>query len=317
MGTLSTTLSKLLSKFRRPVAAAEPALSKPAEVAHWNEIDRRTRLGERIFWLNHPRIFNHYTRKSLVDGLTWYEWVARQLGGPAETALELGCGSGAVLDKFLRGGIIKTGVGIDLDASRFTNDDRRLSFRAGDVNHVKLEPNRYDLIYAVQSFHHFEELDAIMEQVRNALTDRGFFVMNEFVGPRRFQWTDGQLAVIAQLLGLMPKHLRMYASGVEKREEGRSTPEEVMRVSESEAVRSDEIVPAFYRHFNVVHHRKLGGTIQHLLYSGIVHNFPDDDPEIDHMIDCIDGIETTLIDGGVLESDFAILIGTKHKPAGA
>lgn len=282
---------------------------------HWNEIERRAKLGERIFWLNHPRVYHHYHRKSLVDGLSWQQWVVRQLGGPAEMALELGCGSGAVLAQFLRGGIISNGVGLDLDESRFTSGagDNRLRFLAGDVNQIKLEPNSYDLIYALQSFHHFEELDAIMEQVRNALTDRGLFVLDEFVGPRRFQWTDGQLAVISQLLGLMPKHLRMYASGVEKREEGRSTPEEVMRVSESEAVRSDEIVPAFYRHFEVVHHRKLGGTIQHLLYSGIIHNFPDDDAEINHMIDCIDGIETTLIEGGVLDSDFAILIGTKRQ----
>jgi hypothetical protein len=29
-------------------------------------------------------------------------------------------------------------------------------FRAEDINHVRLESSSYDLIYALQSFHHFE-----------------------------------------------------------------------------------------------------------------------------------------------------------------
>ncbi|MGA2592679.1 MAG: hypothetical protein ABSH32_22435 [Bryobacteraceae bacterium] len=35
-----------------------------------------------------------YYGKALVDGLRWQEWIPRALGGPAEVALELGCGKG-------------------------------------------------------------------------------------------------------------------------------------------------------------------------------------------------------------------------------
>ncbi|MCZ2078186.1 MAG: hypothetical protein LC130_24710, partial [Bryobacterales bacterium] len=55
----------------------------------------------------------------------------------------------------------------------------------------------------------------------------------------------------------------------------------------------------------------LGGTIQHLLYSGIVQNFADGDPETDHLIDCIDGIERVLIDHGIIPSDFVLLVGRR------
>jgi len=105
----------------------------------------------------------------------------------------------------------------------------------------------------------------------------------------------------------------MYAHGIEKRAEGRSRPEQVIAVCPSEAIRCDEMIDAFNRHFKVLHHKNLGGTIQHLLYSGIVHNFPDNNEPIDHMIDCVDGIETTLIEQGVLKSDFVLLIGSKRK----
>jgi len=209
-------------------------------------------------------------------------------------------------------------TGIDLDESRFASAKQffeglsaKVRFIAADINAMELEQDCYDLIYALQSFHHFENLEHIMEQVKRALTPRGFFVLDEYVGPARFQWTDRQLALTAQLLGLMPKHLRMYRHGIEKLQEGRSSVDEVIRVCPSEAIRSDEILPLFRRHFEVVHHKQLGGTIQHLLYSGIIHNFPDDDPAVDHIIDCIDGLERAFIECGVLPSDFALLVGKR------
>lgn len=287
-----------------------------AEINHWNEIEHRASGGERLFWLNHPRVAQRYFEKSLVDGLLWRDWIIRQFNGPAETALELGCGNGAALVETLKAGAAKTGVGIDLDDSRFQVDRGRfgtaLQFAAADLNRIEIEPNRYDLIYALHSFHHFEALEHIMEQVTHGLTERGYFVLEEYVGPARFQWTDLQLSLTSQLLGIMPRPLRWYQNGIEKRAEGRSSPEEVIRVCPSEAIRSNEIVPLFLKYFDPIHHNKLGGTIQHLLYSGIIHNFPDGDSEIDHMIDCIDGIETTLIDLGPLPSDFVLLIGRRR-----
>ena len=236
----------------------------------------------------------------------------RCVGG--SSALELGCGNGAVLGAFLDQGFLLNGTGLDLDMSRFTtaSTNPKLKFIAGDVNKVELRPNQYDLIYALQSFHHFDEIDHIMEQVHGALTPNGYFVLDEYVGPNRFQWTDLQLSVTSYLLCMLPKALRWYANGVEKQAEGRSTPAQVIAVCPSEALRSDEIVAAFNRHFDVVHHRKLGGTIQHILYSGIIQNFPDNDPATDQLIDSIDGIETAMIEHGMLPSDFAILIGRKR-----
>ena len=63
----------------------------------------------------------------------------------------------------------------------------------------------------------------------------------------------------------------------------------------------------------MVYHQRLGGTIQHLLYSGIIHNLPDNQPEVDHLIDCVDGIETAMIEHGMLPSDFVILIGRRPR----
>ncbi len=295
---------------------AAPESAADTEVGHWNEIERRSKHGERLFWLNNPRIAQRYFEKSLVDGLLWRDWIKRKFEGPVEIALELGCGNGAALTETMKAGVAKSGIGIDLDISRFEDADGSMSmrFEAADLNNIQLEPNRYDLIYALHSFHHFEALEHIMAQVNDALTERGYFILEEYVGPARFQWTDIQLALTENLLGIIPKSLRWYANGIEKRAEGRSTPEEVIRVCPSEAIRSDQIVPLFYEHFEVIHDKKLGGTIQHLLYSGIVHNFPDHDPDVDLMIDSIDKLESSMIEHQLVRSDFALLIGKKRHP---
>jgi len=288
------------------------------EFTHWNEVARQARSGDRLFWLNHPRVAKHYHDKSLVDGLRWLEWIPKTLGRPARLALDLGCGTGRAAAGVWGAGAASALVGIDLDDSRFESAEELLAAAGGDIklvatdiNHLRLEESSYDLIYAIQSFHHFENLEHILAEVRKALTPGGFFVLDEYVGPARFQWTNEQLALTSQLLGLMPRHLRMYRHGIEKLQEGRSTVAEVINVCPSEAIRSDEIVPLFYKHFQVVRHQNLGGTIQHLLYSGIIQNFPDDDPAIDHLIDCVDGLERVFIERGILPSDFVLLIGRK------
>ncbi len=55
--------------------------------------------------------------------------------------------------------------------------------------------------------------------------------------------------------------------------------------------------------------RRLGGTLQHLLYNGIIHNFADDDAEACRMLEGIWRVEDALMDTGLLPSDFQLLVG--------
>ncbi len=287
------------------------------EVRHWTEVERQLQANVRLFWTDHPRVGAIFRERASLDGLPWPQWVLKRLGGPARIGLELGCGSGRLLRELLAEGVLERGIGVDLDESRFDWDGGkwgdRLEFLPADANRLQLERERYDLILCQGSLHHIEDLEHVMEQVSRALTPRGLFLVEEFVGPRRFQWTEAQLSMTRKLLGLMPLNLRIYSNGVEKREEGRSTPEAVIQVCPSEAIRSDEIVPLMRQYFDVVAERPLGGTIAHLLYSGIIQNFPDDDETTDRIIDSVDGIEAALIESGALPSDFILMIGQRRK----
>lgn len=93
--------------------------------------------------------------------------------------------------------------------------------------------------------------------------------------------------------------------------EGRPTVADVVAASPFESIRSAEIEPLFRRCFDVVAIRNLGGTLQHLLYNGIVHNFTS--PRAEEYVRAIYETEDALIDRGLLPSDFMLLVGRRRR----
>ena len=267
-------------------------------------------------WLDHPSVMAHYASRGLIDGRSWKQWVPHHLGGPADRSMELGCGSASLSEELFKLGATRAIEGVDASPERIQRaEDRRIAagapggFAVRDANSVVLEPGRYDLIVSSHSFHHFVELEHVMEQVTRALTPRGLFILEEFVGPTQFQWTDAQIESTRSLMALIPERFRMLRWGAVKPYEGRPTVEDVVAASPFESIRSAEIVPLFERYFRILHRRDLGGTIQHLLHNGIVHNFPPGDPEAERIVRGIFETEDALIDSGLLPSDFQLLVG--------
>ncbi len=269
-------------------------------------------------WLNHPLIIDHYQERTMEEIGWWVDYIREQLGGPAQKSLDLGCASGfRSLDLFRVGGsscIEGIDVGDDMIA---TAEKLRQELGAPgrfwkeDVNTIDLPPNTYDLIFSCHAFHHFLELEHIMAQVHDALVPDGLFILEEFVGPTQFQWTDQQAHLVQSLLALLPAEFRMLRSNVRKDVEMVPDPDVLDAASPFEAIRSGDIGPLFHRYFKVVVAQPLGGTIQHLLYNAIIHNFNPDDPQSCRYIKAIFGIEDALIDSGLLPSDFMLLVGKR------
>lgn len=269
-------------------------------------------------WLDHPAILDRYNERGRLHGLGWKDWLKVRLGGPAEKSLELGCGSGSQSIDLFQRGATRSIEGVDASEDRVREGEAvRTSlgapggFHVADANRVRIEPNSYDLIFSAHSFHHFLDLEAVMEQVRIGLTPRGLFILEEFVGPTQFQWTDTQIDVTRTLTALIPERYRMLRWGVRKDFEGRPTVAEVVAASPFESIRSAEIVPLFERVFRIVERRNLGGTIQHLMYNGIIHNFQPSDAVAQSCIRGVFQAEDALVDSGLLPSDFQLLIGQR------
>ena len=269
-------------------------------------------------WLDHPSIRAHYEERGRIEGRSWKAWLTTWFGGPAKRSMELGCGSGTLSVDLYRNECVDEIEGADASAERVTQaEERRIRqaapgrFRVEDVNRIVLEPGRYDVVCSAHSFHHFLELEHVMTQVLDALAPNGLFILEEFVGPTQFQWTDAQVEATRRILSTIPERYRTLRWGAVKPYEARPTVAEVVADSPFESIRSAEIVPLFERYFDVVHRRDLGGTIQHLLYNGIVHNFPPGTPEAEAILQNVWQTEDRMIDSGELPSDFALLIGRR------
>lgn len=269
-------------------------------------------------WLDHPSVMAHYASRGRVDGASWKHMVSRHLGGPAERSMELGCGSATLSLELHALGATREVEGLDASPERIAEAETRRTasrvpgrFWAGDVNTLKLEAGRYDLIVSSHSYHHFLELERINEQVLRALTPGGLFILEEFVGPTQFQWTDAQIEVTKALMALIPERYRMLRWGAVKPYEGRPTVADVVAASPFESIRSSEIVPLFERSFRILHRRNLGGTVQHLLHNGIIHNFVPGEPEAERILRGVFEVEDALVDSGLLPSDFQLLVGQK------
>lgn len=293
-----------------------------AEMRKWGEHLKVEASGEWLSWIDHPIINHHYHQRALVDGLPWMQWVTKTLNGPAERSLDLGCGGGTSSIAVYASGASKYIEGLDLSEERIASaEDLRCQhqfpgeFRAADTNRVLLPENTYDLVFSVHSFHHFLELEHVMEQVHQALTPRGLFILEEFVGPTQFQWTDQQIDLVRSLISLVPERLRKFRWDAIKHLEGRPTPEEVVAVSPFESIRSADILPLFRKYFDVIVEKRLGGTIQHLFYNGIAHNFSPSDEDAVRCLHAIMAVEDALIDSQLLPSDFVLIIGKRKDAA--
>lgn len=170
-----------------------------------------------------------------------------------------------------------------------------------DLNRDELEPDAYDVIVAHMVLHHVQDLEHAFEQIGRALKDDGFLIVNEYTGPKRFQYSDDVLAMINELAAAMQ---------IPPRE--RPTEAFMIEVDPSEAVRSDELLPMLYEHFDVVDVRRQGGMLlQHLLY-GVAQDYRFEVPRERSIIDMLCTFEGALTDMGAIPSAFNILAARKH-----
>jgi hypothetical protein len=110
------------------------------------------------------------------------------------------------------------------------------------------------------SLHHVREIEYILDQVRQSLTDGGVFIVNEYVGDCYNIYRADQIEVLQEVLDGLPPSLR----NIERFPN--PTIEQVFARDPTEAVRS-KLIPDFLRiYFQRVDERRLGGALMHPLY---------------------------------------------------
>lgn len=278
-----------------------------------------------LYWELLPAVQRYQNEMMTGDAETGYfEWTLRELkarvGDSGLRGLSIGCNEGdpgceMVLFEdglFERIEVVDIAEGL-LARQREIARSRGIEgidYLCRNLNEISIEPDAYDFIWAVGTVHHVERLDHLFREINKGLRLGGLFMMREYVGPRRLQFTDKQLHIVNEILRILPDAYKKAADGRIKGCLERYDIEAIKALDPSESVRSDEIMHFAAKHLRVIVLAETGGTILHPLLSDIAYNFDrSEDGQV--LVDGLILLEKILVAEKVLPSDYVFCLAGK------
>lgn len=276
-------------------------------------------------WWDIPAVRERWNRCISGDSRVDYqEYIARKYlaGRVALSALALGCGSGQRELRWAELASFSRIAAYDLSEARIrqANETARekgrsgmVTYHVGDVYRIEMHENRYDVVFGEQALHHFSPLEELMRRINGCLRPGGYFIVNDFVGPSRFQFPSRQIEVVNALLAIFPRRYRVLWNGASlKPKLFRPSRLRMILRDPSEAVESSNILPLLRNMFEVVEIKEYGGNILQLLLSGIGHHFLDGSEESQRLLQICFDVEDALLARGEFKSDFIVAVCRKR-----
>jgi SAM-dependent methyltransferase len=237
------------------------------------------------------------------------------------SAFSPGCGGGGNEVRWGETGVFRSIDACDLSAPRIAKavalaGEKKLAgvvrFHVGDMETV---PGRehYDLVITEGALHHFYPMRRSLERIRELLKPGGLLVVNEFVGPSRFQWPAGQLRAANALLALIPEpYRRRWPDGKAKERIDAPGRLRMWLADPSEAAESSMILPLLREMFATLEIKNKGGALIPLVFFGIAHHYLHGDETAERILRLAFAFEDLLTQGGDISSDY--ILGIFRKP---
>jgi SAM-dependent methyltransferase len=238
-------------------------------------------------------------------------------------ALSLGCGMGGrelrwaelgVFDRIDAVDISPAQVEVAATRAREGGHGDTVHARVGDVTDLRVD-EPYDVVLAEHSLHHLEPMPEVVSRIHDLLRPDGLFLVDEFVGPQRFQWTDEQVDAAQDVLDRIPPEYRVIAPSVVKERIVRPSRLWMTLTDPSEACDSARIRSSLPDTFEVLDERPYGGAVLHLALADIAQNFLADDERANEVLAIAFAREDRLMAAGVVGSDFTTFVCRKASPA--
>lgn len=316
---------KYLSSKKGPEALAGDS-KKVAEF--WGNRAQESQKTLECHWTDSPLIQQHYIHPAISGNKdnNWLVWVKEKFfPRPVERILSLGCGDGCLERHGALSNIFKECDAFDISPDAIKVAQRkaaelgiseRINYGARDINKITLKENHYDSAFCAMSMHHFENLEHVLSEIEKSLRAEGLFIVNEYIGPNRFQWTDKQLKIANDLLMLLPERYRLDpTTGRTKDVIRRPTIEQMIATDPSEAVRSEDILSLIEEQFDILKKVEYGGTLVNLVLDNIIVNFDEKSPGDMALLFLIFYMEKLLVQERVLDNNFSLTISKKRKSA--
>jgi SAM-dependent methyltransferase len=274
---------------------------------HWARREAHIRS-----WWQSPIVVAEIRRRVTGDPGKSFETYFREryCPRPFGRALSLGAGGGQFERSMLDIGACGEILGVDISEERVRHAnalvpehlESRLVFECANLETWR-PSGRFELLIARDVLHHIARLEELCQSLGELLTPGALLYVDEFVGPKRFQWTDKQLEVIGRLLDRLSPPLVediVLGDGTPRRRAVRPTIESMIASDPSESVRSDEIPVILAEHFELVELRPYGGAVFHQLFNRLMGNFEGHDDLVRVLME----LDFLLADEGVLETNY-------------
>ena len=277
------------------------------------------------FWWDIPQVVERWNK--LITGdrkVDVRKYVSEKyLSNQSEVyGISIGCGAGNREIDWLEACPRLHLKGYDISADRIHEAQRkvkerslsnRLEFVVADLNEIDFPAEQYDVVISESALHHFSSMEKIVDKVKGTLKKDGLFIVDEYVGPARFQWTDRQLDITNKVLQRLPLEYRRTFSNGEKIKSKVFRPGRLsMYINDpSEAAESDRIPEVLQNKFQILESKKYGGTILSNLFKDIAHNFLDGSDESDRLLQLCFEREDKGMSLHEIESDFMFFVCRK------
>lgn len=151
-----------------------------------NQKDNRSYYDEFASWYENER---HDGYHALIDELE-FDLLEPYVRG--KSALEIGCGTGLILQR--TADIAERAVGIDISEGMLSRAvDRGLDVAVADVTHLPFDDNTFDVVYSMKVLAHVQDIDrAVAEMTR--VTKRGGVMLLEFYNKLSTRYLAKKLA---------------------------------------------------------------------------------------------------------------------------
>ena len=121
----------------------------------------------------------------VLGGFDLPKMVEDKVPAGCKVAVDLGCGTGSVLEHLLKKSEQVIGVDgsarmLELARRRFIGEESRLSLRIGDLEHLPLRDGEADFVCINLVLHHLSNPKAVLGEVKRVLRPGGLFLLSDF-----------------------------------------------------------------------------------------------------------------------------------------
>lgn len=206
---------------------------------------------------------------------------------PLARGVSVGCGNGHKEMVAIESGLATAFDLYELSAERIKQGRQlaarrglqdRVRFLQGDAFQLATAAAQYDLVYWNNSLHHMMDVPAALQWSRHVLKANGLFLMDDFVGPDRLQWSQEILDIASGVRqGLDKKYLLNSQQPDTYLPTHVAPPNATALIARdpSEAADSSRILPAVAHWFPEAEVRLTGGIVYFVALSSVLNNFDE------------------------------------------